>query len=265
MLKNITLGQYYPGDSLVHRLDPRAKILIALAYIVLVFFVSNYWGYLFLLAALVGTSLLAKVSLRYLLRTLKPLRFILIFTFLLNIFFTRTGTPVYLWNDFYLFTTEGVSRAVFMALRMAFLVAGSSMLMLVTSPITLTDGLERLMSPLRVIHFPAHELAMMMSIALRFIPTLTDEADKIMKAQMARGADFESGKLIERAKAMIPLLVPLFVSSFRRADELAMAMESRCYHGGEGRTRMRVLKLGKNDFLALLAMAALIAVVVLWG
>ncbi len=265
MLKNITLGQYYPGDSLVHRLDPRAKILIALAYIVLVFFVSNYWGYLFLLAALVGTSLLAKVPLRYLLRTLKPLRFILIFTFLLNIFFTRTGTPVYLWDNFYLFTTEGVSRAVFMALRMSFLVAGSSMLMLVTSPITLTDGLERLMSPLRVIRFPAHELAMMMSIALRFIPTLTDEADKIMKAQMARGADFESGKLIERAKAMIPLLVPLFVSSFRRADELAMAMESRCYHGGEGRTRMRVLKLGKNDFLALLAMAALIAVVVLWG
>ena len=170
MLKNITLGQYYPGDSLVHRLDPRAKILIALAYIVLVFFVSNYWGYLFLLAALVGTSLLAKVPLRYLLRTLKPLRFILIFTFLLNIFFTRTGTPVYLWDNFYLFTTEGVSRAVFMALRMSFLVAGSSMLMLVTSPITLTDGLERLMSPLRVIHFPAHELAMMMSIALRFIP-----------------------------------------------------------------------------------------------
>ena len=265
MLKNITLGQYYPADSVVHRLDPRAKIVIALAYIVLVFFVSNYWGYLFLTAALIGASYLAKVPVKYLLRTLKPLRFILIFTFVLNIFFTRTGTPIYLWGDFYLFTSEGIHRAVFMALRMAYLVAGSSMLMLVTSPITLTDGLERLMSPLRVIKFPAHELAMMMSIALRFIPTLTDEADKIMKAQMARGADFESGKLLQRAKAMIPLLVPLFVSAFRRADELAMAMESRCYHGGEGRTRMRVLKLGRNDLIALAAMVLLFAVTVLWG
>ena len=217
MLKNITLGQYYPADSVVHRLDPRAKIVIALAYIVLVFFVSNYWGYLFLTAALIGASYLAKVPVKYLLRTLKPLRFILIFTFVLNIFFTRTGTPIYLWGDFYLFTSEGIHRAVFMALRMAYLVAGSSMLMLVTSPITLTDGLERLMSPLRVIKFPAHELAMMMSIALRFIPTLTDEADKITFIK----DNFRNVKSVLASlgiAAIDGMLMDLGVSSFQLDD-----------------------------------------------
>ncbi len=264
MLKNITLGQYYPADSPVHRLDPRIKILLTLAYIVLVFLVTNWLGYAFLLMGITFACVLSKVPLGYLLKSLRPLRFILIFTFVLNLFFT-TGTEV--WLDWWIFriTAEGFYRASFFALRMVFLVAGTSMLMLTTSPITLTDGLERLLSPLKVFRFPSHELAMMMTIALRFIPTLLDEADKIMKAQMARGADFESGKLFARAKAMVPLMVPLFVSSFRRADELAMAMESRCYHGGSGRTRMRILRLKWQDLLAVVLMAALFALTIMWG
>ena len=264
MRRDITLGQYYPVDSLVHRMDPRAKILITLAYIVLVFFVSNYWGYLLLLCAIVGVCLLARLPVRLLLRSLKPLRFILIFTFILNLFFQSEGKPQVEWWIFRI-TDVGLHSAVFMTLRMAFLVAGTCILMLSTSPISLTDGIERLLSPLKKIRFPAHEMAMMMTIALRFIPTLIDEADKIMKAQMARGADFESGNLIARAKALVPLLVPLFVSAFRRADELAMAMESRCYHGGEGRTRMTVLKYRRNDLLGMLGMVALFVVIVLWG
>ena len=264
MIKNITMGQYYPAKSAVHSMDPRMKIFLTLAYIVLVFFVTNFWGYGMLLLFLGVAVALAKVPAGYMLRSLKPLRFILIFTMLLNIFFTREGKVLVDWWIFTI-TDEGILRAVFMALRMAFLVAGTCILMLTTSPIALTDGLERLLSPLKVVHFPAHELAMMMTIALRFIPTLLDEADKIMKAQMARGADFESGNLFARAKSMVPLMVPLFVSAFRRADELAMAMESRCYHGGEGRTRMRVLKLSGGDWIAFFSLAALFAAVVLWG
>lgn len=264
MLKNITLGQYYPTDSPVHRLDPRIKIMLTLAYVVLVFFVTNWLGYAFLLFGISLACFLAKVPASYLLKSLRPLRFILIFTFVLNLFFTR-GNVV--WIDWWIFriTEEAFYRAAFFALRMVFLVAGTGMLMLTTSPITLTDGIERLLSPLKVFRFPSHELAMMMTIALRFIPTLLDEADKIMKAQMARGADFESGKLFARAKAMVPLMVPLFVSAFRRADELAMAMESRCYHGGSGRTRMRVLRLRWQDLLSVALLAGLFAATILWG
>jgi len=264
MLKNITLGQYYPTDSPVHRLDPRVKILITLAYVVLVFLVTNWLGYAFLLLGIAIACVVSKVPAMYLVKSLRPLYFILVFTFVLNLLFTNGNTVWFEWWIFRL-TAEAFYRASFFALRMVFLVAGTSMLMLTTSPITLTDGLERLMSPLKAVRFPAHELAMMMTIALRFIPTLLDEADKIMKAQMARGADFESGKLFARAKAMVPLMVPLFVSSFRRADELAMAMESRCYHGGNGRTRMRVLKLKWQDFCSVALLAALFVVTVLWG
>ena len=264
MIKNITLGQYYPADSPIHRLDPRIKILITLAYIVLVFFVTNWLGYGMLLLGIAMACALSQVPPLYLLRSLRPLRFILIFTFILNIFFSN-GTTVLVEFWIIKITEEALYRAIYFALRMIFLVAGTSMLMLTTSPITLTDGLERLLSPLKVVRFPAHELAMMMSIALRFIPTLLDEADKIMKAQMARGADFESGKLFSRAKAMVPLMVPLFVSAFRRADELAMAMESRCYHGGSGRTKMKVLHVRWQDFLAMAVLVALFTVTVIWG
>ena len=264
MLKNITLGQYYPVDSFVHRLDPRTKIVLTIAMIVAVFMVHSLVGYAVVLAFTYLCARLSRVPFSMLMKGLKPLRFILVLTFLLNLFFSGDGTPLLDWG-WLVITREGLSRAVHYSLRLCFLVVSTSLLTLTTSPIMLSDGIELLLSPLKVIHFPAHELAMMMSIALRFIPTLLEETDKIMKAQMARGADFETGNLIARAKAMVPLLVPLFVSAFRRAGDLAMAMESRCYHGGEGRTRLRVLKLGRGDLYASLAMAALIGLIVLEG
>ena len=207
---------------------------------------------------------MANVPFKMLLRGLKPLRLILILTFLLNLFFTSGET---VWVEFWIIriTKEGFLQALYYSIRLAFLVIGTSLLTLTTSPVSLSDAIEILLSPLKKIHFPAHELAMMMTIALRFIPTLLEETDKIMKAQMARGADFESGNLVKRAKAMVPLLVPLFVSAFRRAGDLAMAMESRCYHGGEGRTRLRVLKLTRNDGIACLVMAGLLALIILEG
>lgn len=249
MLKDITLGQYYPEDSPIHKLDPRTKLVITFIYIVIIFFVRYYIGYLFILSFLLLTIFLSKIPLRYVLKGLRPLLFIIIITFVLNLFFNTGGTVLFrVWKI--TITKEGLRQAIFMALRLIFLVAGSSILTLTTSPISLTDGLELLLRPLRVIKFPAHELAMMMTIALRFIPTLLEETDKIMKAQKARGADFESGNLLQRAKALVPLLVPLFISAFRRADELAMAMEARCYRGGDGRTRMKILKLSKRDYIA---------------
>ncbi|MBR3742778.1 MAG: energy-coupling factor transporter transmembrane protein EcfT [Clostridia bacterium] len=263
-LNDITLGQYYPGDSAVHRLDPRVKILLLIAVIVAIFLAGNLLAYVPVLLFLGLASAVSKVPLKMMLKGLKPLRFILILTFLLNLFFLQGETPL-LNLGFAVITKEALITAIHYSLRLVLLVFASSLLTLTTPPITLTDGLERLLSPLRVIHFPAHEMAMMMSIALRFIPTLLEEADKIMKAQTARGADFESGNLIARAKAMVPLLVPLFVSSFRRAGDLAMAMEARCYHGGEGRTRLRVLKCGKLDYIACGCVALLIAAVVLCG
>ncbi|MDY3280205.1 MAG: energy-coupling factor transporter transmembrane protein EcfT [Eubacteriales bacterium] len=259
MLNNITLGQYYPADSAVHRLDPRMKILLLVAMIVAIFLCGDLLAYIPVIGVLALASYLSKVPFRLLLKGLRPLRFILVFTFILNLFFLQGETPL-LNLGFTVITREALLTAIQYSLRLVLLVLFSSLLTLTTAPVTLTDGLERLLSPLRVIHFPAHEMAMMMTIALRFIPTLLEEADKIMKAQSARGADFESGNLIARAKAMVPLLVPLFVSAFRRAGELAMAMEARCYHGGEGRTRLRVLRLHRGDFIAALVAAALIAV-----
>ena len=264
MLKDITLGQYYPVDSPVHRLDPRIKIVLTIAMIVAVFLVRSLLGYAIILLFLILTARAARIPFKMLLKGVKPLRFILILTFLLNLFFTSTGDVLFSW-EFLKITDQGLRQAVHFSLRLVFLVIGTSLLTLTTSPIMLSDGLELLLSPLKALHFPAHELAMMMSIALRFIPTLLEETDKIMKAQMARGADFESGNLIARAKAMIPLLVPLFVSAFRRAGDLAMAMESRCYHGGEGRTRLRVMRVTRLDWIACALMALLIALVVLEG
>ena len=264
MLSNITLGQYYPVDSWVHRLDPRTKILLTIGIIVAVFMVHTLVGYAVILAFLYLVSRLSKVPFKMLLKGVKALRIILVLTFLLNLFFSPGGKVLFQWS-FITLTADGLSRAVHYSLRLVFLVIGTSLLTLTTSPIALSDGIELLLSPLKRIHFPAHELAMMMSIALRFIPTLLEEADKIMKAQMARGADFETGNLIARAKAMVPLLVPLFVSAFRRAGDLAMAMEARCYHGGENRTRLRVLKITRNDFIAGAGVLGLIGLIIIEG
>ena len=264
MMQNITLGQYLPGDSALHRLDQRNKVLLTLAYIVGIFLVRGPFGYLLTAALVLACARIASIPLAYLLRGLKPLRVIILFTAVVNLF-TGAGGDILFQLWFLRATWSGLENAVFFSLRLAFLVLGTSLLTLTTSPIALTDAIERLLSPLRAVKFPAHELAMMMTIALRFIPTLLEETDKIMKAQSARGADFESGNLLRRAKAMVPLLVPLFVSAFRRASDLAMAMEARCYHGGEGRTRMRVMRMERADWFALLLMAAYIALVLAEG
>lgn len=264
MLNDITLGQYFPGDSAIHRMDPRMKLILTIIYIVGVFMVGNLPGYAIALAFLYIVVRISGIKFSYLAKGVKPLRFILLFTFILNLFFVQGETPIFTLG-FFTLTREALSNAVFFALRLVFLVMGTSVLTLTTSPMELTDALEHLMRPLARFHFPAHELAMMMTIALRFIPTLLEETDKIQKAQMARGADFESGNLIQRAKAMIPLLVPLFVSAFRRANDLAMAMEARCYRGGEHRTRLRELKYTRLDAYAALAMAAFLAVTLVEG
>ncbi len=264
MMKNITMGQYYPVDSWVHRLDPRTKILLTIAMIVAVFLVKTLLGYALVLGFTYLAARKSNIPFRMLMKGVKPLRFILILTFLLNLLFSNGATTLVDWGVLHI-TLEGLETAVHYSLRLVFLVIGTSLMTLTTSPIALSDGIESLLKPLSVLRFPAHELAMMMSIALRFIPTLMEEADKIMKAQMARGADFESGNLLARAKAMVPLLVPLFVSAFRRAGDLAMAMESRCYHGGDNRTRLRVMKFTGNDLVAALAMAALLVLIVGFG
>ena len=264
MLRDITLGQYMPGNTIVHRLDPRTKILLTIVYIAMIFCVSSPVWYVIPLFFVALCAKLSGITVKQLVKTIKPLRFLLLITFVLNLFFSSGDTIWFQWS-FIKITKEGVMTAVHFSMRLIFLVAGTSILTLTTSPIALCDGIEVLLKPLSKIGFPAHELAMMMTIALRFIPTLIEEADKIMKAQMARGADFESGNLFKRAKAMVPLLVPLFVSAFRRAGELAMAMEARCYHGGEGRTRMRVLKFGKIDLYAALVTVAALVLTILCG
>ncbi|MEG0741500.1 MAG: energy-coupling factor transporter transmembrane component T [Clostridia bacterium] len=261
MLKDVTLGQYLPGNTVIHRLDPRMKIILTILYISIIFCVTSPVWYLLPLAYVMLAARLAGLSGGQLLKSIKPLRFLLILTFVLNLFFS-SGVTVWLQWGFLKITQEGLFTAIHFSMRLIFLVVGTSLLTLTTSPIALSDGIEMLLKPLKVVHFPSHELAMMMTIALRFIPTLIEEADKIMKAQMARGADFESGNLFKRAKAMIPLLVPLFVSAFRRAGDLAMAMEARCYHGGEGRTRLRVLRFTPADGYALaLSTAVLLATI----
>jgi len=249
MIKDITIGQYIPGDSFVHKLDPRVKILISLIYIVNLFIVNNFTGYIFITIFTLLSIYISKIHFRYIYKGLKPIFILILITALLNIFMTSGTIIIFKWK-FLTVYKEGLILAVFMVFRLVFLIIGTSLLTLTTSPIELTDGIEKLLKPLTKIGVPAHELAMMMTIALRFIPTLMDETDKIMKAQTARGADFENGNLVKRAKNLIPILVPLFISSFRRADELAMAMEARCYRGGEGRTRMKILKLTRGDFSA---------------
>jgi energy-coupling factor transport system permease protein len=261
MIKDITIGQYLPGDSIVHRLDPRIKISITFIFIINLFIVNNFIGYIPIILFILASVAISKVPGKYIFKGLKPILVIIVITALINIFLT-TGTIIYSLGPITI-TKEGLNLAGFMVLRLVFLIVGTSLLTLTTSPISLTDGIEHLLNPLRVIKVPAHELAMMMTIALRFIPTLLDEADKIMKAQTARGADFESGNILKRAKNLIPLLVPLFISSFRRADELAMAMEARCYRGGKNRTRMKQLKIETRDVLAIILTLMLVAVSVL--
>ena len=246
MLKDITIGQYYPTNSSIHKLDARVKLIATFIFMISLFIINKFWPYLIVVGSLIAVIGLSKIPGKFIMKGLKPLKWIIIFTFVINIFFIP-GDPIWSFG-FVKITYQGVSQAIFMALRLIFLVVGTSLLTLTTSPIELTDGIERLLRPIG--KELAHELAMMMTIALRFIPTLMDETDKIMKAQKARGADFESGGVIQKAKSLVPLLVPLFISSFRRADELAMAMEARCYRGGAGRTRMKQLVFTKNDIIA---------------
>jgi energy-coupling factor transport system permease protein len=262
MIKDITIGQYIPGESFVHKLDPRFKILISLMFIVDLFLVNNFEGYLFVFIFIMVTILIAKLSFKYIYKGLKPILVLILITAILNIFMTSGKELIWTFGFIHIYK-EGLMIAAFMIIRLVFLIIGTSILTLTTSPIELTDGIENLLSPFKRIGVPAHELAMMMTIALRFIPTLMDETDKIMKAQMARGADFESGNLISRAKSLIPILVPLFISSFRRADELAMAMESRCYKGGEGKTRMKQLKITNKDYIASFAFLFLLVVTII--
>ena len=262
MLKDITLGQYFPGNSIIHRIDPRVKIIITLVFIVVLFLAKGPVGYGIMLLTLISVILISRISLKVILRSMRPLLFIIIFTAILNMFYTGGEHEIFKLG-FLRLTVEGLQTAIFMVLRISMLVVGTFVLLTyTTSPIMLTDGIESLLMPLEKIHLPVHELAMMMTIALRFIPTLVEETDKIISAQKARGADFESGNLIRRAKALIPILVPLFVSAFRRADELAVAMECRCYRGSEGRTRMKELSVTRLDYICL-AVAALIAAAVI--
>ena len=256
MLKDITLGQYFPGNTIVHRLDPRTKLLCVILYIVALFNAKSVLTYALVAAVLTVCILTSKVHYKALTRGLKPVYIIVAFTAIMNLFFTG-GTPV---ADVWLLrhvTVEGIRTAITMIVRILLLVASTSLLTYTTSPMALTDGLESLLGPLKKFHVPVHEFSMMMSIALRFIPTLIEETDKIMSAQKARGADFESGNIFQRARALVPILVPLFISAFRRADELATAMECRCYHGGEGRTALHVLRYQAADYLVLLAFLVL--------
>ena len=261
MLKDITLGQFFPGNTIVHRLDPRTKILAVVLYIVALFSADSVLTYAIVMVALTVSILVSKVPFRSLTKGLKPIIIIVIFTAVMNLFFTK-GTPV---CDVWLLrhiTWEGLAAAVKMLLRIVMLIMGTFLLTYTTSPIALTDGLESLLGFLKKIKAPIHELSMMMSIALRFIPILIEETDKIMKAQMARGADFEDGNLIQKAKSMVPLLIPLFVSAFRRADDLAMAMEARCYSGGEGRTKMKPLRYQGTDRKAYVILIAFLVLVI---
>lgn len=261
MLRDITIGQHFPGDSLVHRFDPRLKLVLTIAYIVLLFAASNPLGLTLSILFLAVMYKVAKIPGKMILKSLKPILPIVIFTAVLNLFFVSgEGEPlVHIWV--LTIYAEGVRYAVLMAVRVMALIAGTSLLTYTTSPIVLTDAIEQLLKPLGKLHFPVHELAMMMSIALRFIPTLIEETDKIMNAQKARGAQLDTGKMTDRVKALVPVLIPLFISAFRRADELAMAMECRCYRGGDGRTRLKVLRCEKQDYIDLAVCIACFAVI----
>ena len=260
MLKNITLGQYFPGNTPVHRLDPRTKLLLVLVYIVALFLCKWFVSYGIALVFLVLAVSLSRIRPKALFSGLKPLLIIILFTAVINLFYSDGHVLVRFW--IFTITREGIFNALFLVVRIMLLVMGTFLLTYTTSPIALTDGLESLLSPLKKLRFPVHELAMMMSIALRFIPTLIEETDKIISAQKARGADFETGNVFRRAKALIPILVPLFVSAFRRADELATAMECRCYHGGKGRTKLKQLRFTAGDWIAFACGAVLLGGVI---
>ena len=261
MIRDITLGQYYPGSSWIHKLDPRIKILATLLYIVALFVIRDFAGFIVAIVALEAVIIISKVPRRFIWRGLKPVLLIIAFTLLINMFMIKGDV---LWQlGFLHITREGLRTAAFMGIRLVLLIIGSSMLTLTTRPIGLTDGIEALLSPFKKIGLPAHELAMMMTIALRFIPTLLEETDKIIKAQQARGADFESGNILRRAKALVPILVPLFISAFRIAQDLAMAMEARCYGGSVKRTRMNEMKMSSRDLVASLLFAVFLALVIL--
>lgn len=258
MSERITIGQYLTGDSFLHRLDPRVKIFLTIVFMVCIFLVSSYWGYAVFLGFVLLCMIMGEVPPKQLFKGLRPIFLILLFTFAINLLTTPGELLFEVWV--LRVTQEGLHKAVFIAIRIVLLVLGTSLLTLTTSPLSLTDGMEALMKPLTLVRFPAHELAMMISIALRFIPTLFDESDKIMRAQKARGADFESGNLFQRARAMIPLMVPLFLNAFRRAEELGTAMEARCYRGGAGRTRLNPLRMARADWMTFgLTSAALLA------
>lgn len=259
MLKDITIGQHFPGESVIHKMDPRAKLILTIAYIVMLFVGSNFLGLTISVLFLVLAYGISQIPLRFIGKSLKPILPIVIFTALLNLFFVP-GTPVFQWWIITI-TKEGLRNIAIMTVRIICLIAGTSLLTYTTSPIVLTDAMERLMKPLAKLHLPVHELAMMMTIALRFIPTLIEETDKIMSAQKARGAELDTGSLKDRVKALVPVLIPLFISAFRRADELAMAMECRCYHGGEGRTRLKELKLGGMDVVLTLSCTAIFVLI----
>lgn len=264
MLKDITLGQYFPGSTLIHRLDPRTKMIFILAYIVALFAVKSWVGYGIMLLILVLITAISRIPPRAMLRGLKPLALIIVFTAIINMLYTHEGNVLF---SFWIIsiTDSGLLRAVYMVVRIMLLVTGTFLLTYTTTPMSLTDGLEKLLSPLARIKVPVHELAMMMSIALRFIPTLIEETDKIMSAQKARGADFETGRLIDRARALLPLLIPLFVNAFRRADELATAMEARCYSADGVRTRMNPLKMQPADFAFLAFSIVMLASMIVLG
>ena len=261
MLRDITIGQHFPGNSIVHRMDPRIKIVLTLIYIIVLFAAPRISGMLLAFILILVLYCVARIPMKVLLRSLKPLLPIILFTAVLNLFFA-TGEPLFAWH-FIKVTKEGIYYAVTMVLRILCLIAGSSLLTYTTSPIVLTDAIERLLRPLEKLRLPVHELAMMMTIALRFIPTLIEETDKIMSAQKARGADLDVGGIGQRIKALIPVLIPLFISAFRRADELATAMECRCYHGGEGRTRLRQLQLTVQDWVGAVVFCCMMALIVL--
>lgn len=261
MIRDITIGQYYKADSVIHRLDPRVKLMGTLIFIISLFMGMNIWIYAVVTVAFAVVIKMSRIPLKFMVRGLKSIVILIIISAVFNLFLTPGDVLIQIWK--LTITYQGLKMAIFMVVRLIYLIVGTSLMTLTTTPNNLTDGLEKGLGFLKVIKVPVHEIAMMMSIALRFIPILIEETDKIMKAQMARGADFENGSLIKRAKAMVPILVPLFVSAFRRANELAMAMEARCYHGSEGRTKMKPLKYEKRDRIAYISMILYLGVIII--
>lgn len=262
MIKNITLGQYFPGNSIIHRMDPRMKLVLTIALIVLIFCIHSVIGYAAVFCLILLTIILSRISVKFVLRGIKPLWFMLLLVFILNLFFVTEGVVLVEWWIIRI-TDLGLIKAATIAVRLILLITATTVLTLTTSPMEITGAMESLLRPLKVVRFPVHEMSLMMSIALRFIPTLVDETDRIMKAQTARGASFDTGGMIARAKGLVPILVPLFVSAFKRADELALAMESRCYHGGHNRTRYKVFHIAARDIIALVVMVGLGTLIIL--